>query len=165
MPWKGDDCRATAILHSHRRAPRATSGRNPRELDVPTFRTTPYRYHNRKSSVGSPQSQSPVRVSRTSRQSESSVRAAGSDRGPLALLVHRKGRMLHSRRFPEHCRTPPGNPPRSWSTALTKAFPVVALSVAAVPSPVARSAAVVGAATVPIRTEYYHDYRSLGFVP
>ena len=45
MPWKGDDCRATAILHSHRRAPRATSGRNPRELDVPTFRTTPYRYH------------------------------------------------------------------------------------------------------------------------
>jgi hypothetical protein len=28
------------------------------------------------------------------------------------LLVRRKGRMLLLRCFPEHCRTPPGNPPR-----------------------------------------------------
>jgi hypothetical protein len=28
------------------------------------------------------------------------------------LLIHWKGRMLHSRCFPEHCRTPPGNSPR-----------------------------------------------------
>lgn len=81
------------------------------------------------------------------------------------LLVHRKGRMLHSGRFPEHCRTPPGNPPRSWSTALTKAFPVIALSAALCPSPGRKIGGGRGAATVPIRTENYHDYRSLGFVP
>ena len=28
------------------------------------------------------------------------------------LLVHWKESMLQSRCFPEHCRTPPGNPPR-----------------------------------------------------
>jgi hypothetical protein len=41
------------------------------------------------------------------------------------LLVPRKGRMLHSRCFPEHCRTSPGSPPRPRATALTKVFCVV----------------------------------------
>ena len=45
------------------------------------------------------------------------------------LLVSREERMLGSFRFLEHCRTSPGNPPRPRATALTKAFPVVALSV------------------------------------
>ena len=36
--------------------------------------------------------------------------------------------MLGSHRFPEHCRTPPGNAPRLRATALIKAFPAVALS-------------------------------------
>ena len=43
------------------------------------------------------QSESVVRVVSQSRQSESPVRAAGSDRGPLALLVHRKGQMIAKR--------------------------------------------------------------------
>src|SRR6267142_6698085 len=30
--------------------------------------------------------------------------------------------MLHSRCFPEHCRTSPGSPPRPRATALTKVF-------------------------------------------
>jgi hypothetical protein len=38
------------------------------------------------------------------------------------LRVHWKARMLCLRCFPEHCRTPPGNPPRPRATALTKAF-------------------------------------------
>ena len=38
------------------------------------------------------------------------------------LRVPRKGRMLHSCCFPEHCRTSPGSPPRPRATALTKVF-------------------------------------------
>jgi hypothetical protein len=39
-----------------------------------------------------------------------------------SLLVPLKGRIVCARRFPEHCRTSPGNPPRPRATALTKAF-------------------------------------------
>ena len=82
------------------------------------------------------------------------------------LLVHGKGRMLHSRCFPEHCRTPPGNSPRPRATALTKAFPVVALSAAMCPSPVREIGGGVAPGTVHYRDkENHHDYRSLGFVP
>jgi hypothetical protein len=52
--------------------------------------------------------------------------------GPL--LVPRKERILGSPRFLEHCRPSPGNPPRPRATALTKAFPVVALSAGVSPS-------------------------------
>jgi hypothetical protein len=37
---------------------------------------------------------------------------------PNPLFAPLKGRMLRHR-FPEHCRTPPGNPPRPRATALT----------------------------------------------
>jgi len=39
-----------------------------------------------------------------------------------SLLVPLKGRIVYARRFPEHCRTSPGNPPRPRATALTNSF-------------------------------------------
>ena len=50
------------------------------------------------------------------------------------LLVPRKERILGSPRFLEHCRPSPGKSPRPRATALTKAFPVVALSAGVSPS-------------------------------
>ena len=50
------------------------------------------------------------------------------------LLVHRKERILGPPRFLEHCRTSAGEPLRPRATALTKAFPVVSLSVDVSPS-------------------------------
>lgn len=42
--------------------------------------------------------------------------------GPDTLLVRGKARILSLHRFPEHCRTSPGNLLRPRATALTKAF-------------------------------------------
>ena len=41
---EGDDCRAAAIAFATAEPLGATSGRNPAEFHVPTFRKSPYRY-------------------------------------------------------------------------------------------------------------------------
>ena len=73
LAWHRTGCVVTLIVSSAH----SESGSSPLESYVPTFRKTSYRYTNRQSSVGSPQSQSPVRVGNPSRQSASSGRAAG----------------------------------------------------------------------------------------
>ena len=63
------------------------------------------------------------RASRTSSAPSTSRRWGvsernGDRRAAKSLVAPLKGRMLRHR-FPEHCRTPPGNPPRPRATALT----------------------------------------------
>ena len=97
-----------------------------------------------------------------STKSEPLIEETGTSR---PLLVPRKGRMLRLHRFPEHCRTPPGNPPRPWATALTKAFPVVALSSGVCPSRSVRSAVESRRDGTLSGEENHHDFRSVRFVP